>query len=263
MVFSLTREKTGRMKKFPSWCPDLNVESTAMISGAFEQAGKQNNNKRWRPQTLSVIPVMATTQIRALGARTDSVARVINLDLLKIFPNFQDLVLNRDIAAAVLHTLETLSDAAIAMGIESTALVAKTLFSNQYGHHVPCNVNSLLADYNTFVSALKQIIHGGGCSNTEFCESHSSFYRELRVQAPGRVFITTAGGRIGMAGNCVQPGDQICIFFNLHSPFVLRRGNGINEWQFNGAAYIEGLMNGEIFDLRDFEHEGCDEFLIS
>jgi hypothetical protein len=62
--------------------------------------------------------------------------------------------------------------------------------------------------------------------------------------AHGRAFVSTEGGRIGLAPQHTRPGDKVVILWNAGSPYVLRPvGDG--SFKLVGEAYVHGLMYGE------------------
>ncbi|KAI1178556.1 hypothetical protein F4777DRAFT_76178 [Nemania sp. FL0916] len=65
----------------------------------------------------------------------------------------------------------------------------------------------------------------------------------------GRRIIITAGGRLGLAFDEVQPGDFIVIMPGGSVPYVLRPlPGGTGQWSFIGECYVYGCMDGEIVE---------------
>jgi hypothetical protein len=64
-------------------------------------------------------------------------------------------------------------------------------------------------------------------------------------------FFATEMGRIGIGPDTVQPGDAICVIFKAHTPFILRSNPQGDAYQFHGAAYVHGLMDGVAFTARN------------
>jgi hypothetical protein len=61
-------------------------------------------------------------------------------------------------------------------------------------------------------------------------------------------FFCTQHGRIGLGPTSTQPRDQICIFYNGFTPFIIRPKPELgSKYQLVGDAYIYSLMNGEAF----------------
>jgi hypothetical protein len=70
---------------------------------------------------------------------------------------------------------------------------------------------------------------------------------------PDRVYITTAGGRVGISTPEVQLGDHVVIFRGANDadriPFVLRSAEESNTYEFAGQSYVDGLAEPhELFD---------------
>jgi hypothetical protein len=66
-----------------------------------------------------------------------------------------------------------------------------------------------------------------------------------------RVFFVTRNGRIGAASRLVQCGGKVCILFGGKAVYVLRKRPQGPNWQFLHAAYVHGLMSGEVFGMLD------------
>jgi hypothetical protein len=62
--------------------------------------------------------------------------------------------------------------------------------------------------------------------------------------AHGRAFVSTEGGRIGLAPQHTLPGDKVVILWNAGSPYILRPVED-RSFKLVGEAYIHGLMYGE------------------
>jgi hypothetical protein len=70
----------------------------------------------------------------------------------------------------------------------------------------------------------------------------------------GRSFISTRGGRVGVAPLSARQGDLICIFYNGFTPFIIRPiqdGQFRTSYELIGESYVDGLMYGEAFRMRD------------
>jgi hypothetical protein len=61
-------------------------------------------------------------------------------------------------------------------------------------------------------------------------------------------FFCTQNGRIGLGPGSTQPRDQICIFYNGFTPFIVRQRPELgSKYQLVGDSYTYSLMNGEAF----------------
>ena len=88
---------------------------------------------------------------------------------------------------------------------------------------------------------------------------HSKFLQELAApfeEAEGRVrharkFFVSEQGRIGWIPFRAQAGDQICVFRGMRIPVIIRSQG--SRWEFIGASYVHGLMDGEVWDLDDLQ----------
>jgi hypothetical protein len=69
---------------------------------------------------------------------------------------------------------------------------------------------------------------------------------EGRVRG-GRRFFVSKNGRFGWVPLRTKVNDRVCVFRGMRIP-VLMRPQG-NKWEFIGACYVHGSMDGEIWDL--------------
>jgi Heterokaryon incompatibility protein (HET) len=70
---------------------------------------------------------------------------------------------------------------------------------------------------------------------------------------PGRTFIATAGGLMGIGPEEVQIGDKIYVVLGSNVPFILRdQRNG--TFTFVGECYVHGIMDGEVMKSGAFYH---------
>jgi len=75
-------------------------------------------------------------------------------------------------------------------------------------------------------------------------------YRALLVTVKGnRRFFISSDGSLGLGPDCIQPSDIICICKGAAVPFVLRKVSDSPCFQFIGEAYVQGIMDGELFQL--------------
>ncbi|KAK4952171.1 hypothetical protein LTR10_010091 [Elasticomyces elasticus] len=72
----------------------------------------------------------------------------------------------------------------------------------------------------------------------------------------GRRLLVTDAGRYGLGPGIMQPGDVITIVRGVDVPFILRSADK-GRYQFVGAAYVDGIMNGEAVEEyhRNWERE--------
>ncbi|KAK5241866.1 hypothetical protein LTR20_010401 [Exophiala xenobiotica] len=90
----------------------------------------------------------------------------------------------------------------------------------------------------------------------------------IEFECKGRAFFTTETGMMGLGPLDIKAGDLVCIFPGVRMPLILRhasvdvQGNTIQLIQletgmehigctFLGAAFVRGIMYGEVFELRE------------
>jgi hypothetical protein len=64
----------------------------------------------------------------------------------------------------------------------------------------------------------------------------------------GRAFITTHGGRIGVAPEECKSGDQIFSLVGGNLPYILRPTAKVPEYRILGETYVHGVMDGELWN---------------
>lgn len=80
-----------------------------------------------------------------------------------------------------------------------------------------------------------------------------SFSRNMSEVLKGRQLFTTADGHFGFGNVGVREGDVACILNGAPTPHVLRKATGSGDddetYTLVAAAYVHGMMNGEIREL--------------
>ncbi|KAK5692396.1 hypothetical protein LTR97_010704 [Elasticomyces elasticus] len=80
----------------------------------------------------------------------------------------------------------------------------------------------------------------------------SKLFRHCAVQhLRDRAFIVTKEGFIGIAPNDACAGDVIALVLGAGTPVVLRPSEGIvGEYEWVGAAWVAGIMSGEMYEAK-------------
>jgi hypothetical protein len=89
----------------------------------------------------------------------------------------------------------------------------------------------------------------------DFEPDYKRGFEVLSQHWPSRSFFKTAGGMIGLGPELIQPGDRICTFLYAKHPSLLRNVPGQEQYRILGQCYIDGMMNGEICEVRDLEKD--------
>ncbi|KAI4281776.1 MAG: hypothetical protein L6R38_003431 [Xanthoria sp. 2 TBL-2021] len=74
---------------------------------------------------------------------------------------------------------------------------------------------------------------------------HSSYMAHVNGFSSGRVLVTSADGRLGLAPRATKPGDKICVILGCSSPLVLRSDDNGFSHKVVGECYLDGIMTGE------------------
>lgn len=77
----------------------------------------------------------------------------------------------------------------------------------------------------------------------------AGFHRRLQSTVRNRRFIVTRKGYVGIANDDVARGDKVCLLDGGRMPVVLR--SGADGFRFLGEAYVQGMMQGEIWPCAD------------
>jgi hypothetical protein len=91
------------------------------------------------------------------------------------------------------------------------------------------------------------------------CEGNDSYMHSIGDTWWGTAFSPL--NEDGLVLRCKEshPGDCIGVCFGALYPFALRR----ISHRILGRAYVGGLVDGEVFDLHDFEKRGYETFTIA
>ncbi|KAH7079379.1 hypothetical protein BKA63DRAFT_265764 [Paraphoma chrysanthemicola] len=86
------------------------------------------------------------------------------------------------------------------------------------------------------------------------CDRLLQTLAEPFAESEGRVrharkFFVSRYGRIGWVPFRTRVGDRVCVFRGMRMPIIIRPDN--DRWEIIGACYVHGLMDGELWDLRD------------
>lgn len=78
----------------------------------------------------------------------------------------------------------------------------------------------------------------------------SEYRSALQSHLPNRTFFTTRLGLVGLGMPTVRKGDQVTIWFGANVPFITRpcQGDGAGKCELIGAAYVGGIMEGQMVD---------------
>lgn len=105
-------------------------------------------------------------------------------------------------------------------------------------------------DYDALKCFLR-LVSAGQCLPPELETRYQDLAVQIRrlcqVSRLGK-FFCTQHGRIGLGPISTQPRDQICIFYNGFTPFIIRQKPELaSKYQLVGDSYTYSLMNGEAF----------------
>ena len=231
----------------PSWVPDFTSQTADLASPV--------------PSPISFWPA-SPRSVSGAGAGADNgevlddfqtlKVEVLPVDVIKDVLHFEDTV---DKCLQQLEEIERQAMAAQTRAIgddklrpfiekfRSSEPLWRTLVSdksNRNGYKVA--PDSYEAIYNDMRSQQP------GCPSPDSATA-SEYYRALECHLPSRTFFTTKCGFIGIGMPAVQKGDEVTIWFGATTPFVTRPSpQNRAKCVLIGAAYVAGIMEGEMVD---------------
>ena len=78
----------------------------------------------------------------------------------------------------------------------------------------------------------------------DLCPSSPVIFPNINLMTKGRLLITTADGRLGLAPEGTEAGDRVCVVLGCDSPLILRPRDSLNH-EVVGECYMDGIMAGE------------------
>lgn len=116
------------------------------------------------------------------------------------------------------------------------------LFSEKY---IPSNHSwPTYKDEHNYLTRLYEISLLESAEPPELCSSSLRVIRTINMMTRGRLLITTADGRLGLAPEGTLSGDLVSVILGCGSPLILRSNNSLN-YEVVGECYIDGIMAGE------------------
>ncbi|KAE8140819.1 heterokaryon incompatibility protein-domain-containing protein [Aspergillus pseudotamarii] len=76
-----------------------------------------------------------------------------------------------------------------------------------------------------------------------------SYLNLIMLRWPGRSFALTTNGRMAIVPCHTKPGDTVCVFIGGTLPQVVTRHDDGKHWIYIGPSVVDGIMEGEMFDI--------------
>jgi Heterokaryon incompatibility protein (HET) len=121
----------------------------------------------------------------------------------------------------------------------------------------PPHATTWMQDYECWKSVLS---HNQG-AEYHFSQPEFRFAISALSASRGRCFFITKGKSMGSGPAAAQVGDHVCILYGKPTPFILRRNSDQSTYRLIGEAYVNGVMDGEAFELRD-KHSIPDQIFV-
>ncbi len=83
----------------------------------------------------------------------------------------------------------------------------------------------------------------------KMCPETSTLNHAIWMHNADRSLFVTEGGFLGSANMSIREGDAICLLSGVDRPMILRaQGQDSNSWTIVCPAYIDGMMEGQLWD---------------
>ena len=259
----LTLSSEQIISQLPSWCLNLNSRGERWpITRTFTGAGSQVYRERyWKPDVPPIMSFEDSDELQTIGASVDF---VINTKIIRLDSSQVDGVINSEQVV--------LEDEGNCAKLLRADLPASSVSQDHYARTL---VASFIGNRNAALSAesYEQLFR----KSTEYLGRAKSEqmtkwpladqdFRDFRTHLlrcwRGRSFFTTREGRIGLGPGSMMSGDLVIVVIGGSIPYTLRNASKATRYHILGGCYIEGLMDGEVFELRDFEKAGYETFML-
>ena len=126
---------------------------------------------------------------------------------------------------------------------------AKALVMDFFGHGMKFYQNKPATEFLSFNDLREHALAG------RHLVTEGRLYMQISENfLPTHAFVLTHKGNMGWVPRGTEPGDLICIVFGVRMPLVVRAIEH-GKYILIGAAYIEGIMQGEVFEGTNVKGE--------
>ena len=246
----------------PSWCPIWGSGfNTTFLPSAGTGAGRPASEPaRSSSKQFSVAVNKDHTTLGVAGVAVDTIKHIVRLE-----------VWNGDIAAGAGTMLESIKRCLfhVPAGSENYRRLAGVFIGDHNWHQ-----SSKFREYPNedfladFLKYLERVAATKGRENEPILldlDSSSEWLGENRFvrsylnilcfRWTRRCLAITSNGRIGLVPDQSKPGDPVCVFFGAMSPYILCRSETGSHCKLRGPCFIDGIMDGELFEDGRLEGE--------
>ncbi|KAF2490953.1 hypothetical protein BU16DRAFT_621632 [Lophium mytilinum] len=153
----------------------------------------------------------------------------------------QEAVLAKEIDVLYGHTI--IHWAAIVKFVVDVKLMVTGMTHD--GHVYPRH--QAIADYHSFVSDIFGATVRSG-QEPMIDSSSTRYFAAIQSAWQCSCFFSTRNGCFGIGPDFLRKSDSICVFFTANTPHILRRRTEVKSFEFVGQAYVDGLMDGTVFN---------------
>jgi hypothetical protein len=241
----------------PSWCPDLNSEPDFWPISGSNWAGLNLQQNLWQRRFRVPHVSSDSNELEAYRCCVDVVVSSFKFITRSAYRQlFVDHSQDAERLNAIHNSLERCMEFLHAheCQLNSYYKVNKDLFRKTLAGRKIFSISDgddLNAFQNSTEKQRKQI--------ELYLRHYYNMFLEFSV---GRSFFITSEGRFGLGSGTTQTGDRLCVLFGATGPYLLRSEVETSTNKMVGDVYVADLMKGEVFELRDFEKEEYDTFVI-
>lgn len=257
----------------PSWVPQWSSLSRRRIPFAYDGSYDLLNAANKIPERLTphrppkicnnrrilFVDAVNVDEIEVLGqpqkyqppSNTNDTSLVDDLllrmvDILDWIKECEDIVKSASPHAQASTGLEPFWHTITFNGLREGALsLSEIMSTDTYVKDCRSFLRMMMDDPSSVDPTLYESIQERGFTNLRFQICISTW-------RPRRLFGMTRNGYRGMFPEGATNGDVVCVILGARTSFVIRPEHG-GTYRFVGEAYVHGLMNGEVFDLPNFE----------
>lgn len=241
------------LEGLPSWCPNFSGHQATFPLGTSYSAGFEYGKLT---NSRPVVKVHRDNNaLQAPGFRIDQVINVVCPGWVRII----DLSNDRNAAESLAWRGAGLKSSRATYPQEHPDDVPEThqrcLIANKSERKKDLNDAYTLARVLLSDAALKLSQPDMSLTDAQHILAQN-YIREVNMACTKRSFFSTRNGRIGLGPSHLKSRDTVCVLCNGSTPFIIRpKEANLEHHELIGESYVEGLMDGEVFGMKDMVRE--------
>jgi Heterokaryon incompatibility protein (HET) len=233
------------LEGLPSWCPNLAERPITLILGYLSSNRSFRAGNELKPSGKQRIKMLQDDTIETVGFELDEILATHCSESLqnkvKALPQWDE---------ACLEMAKRYYDSSkydIMLQGLCEARTAGYRLNYDFQPYSPPHAPTWMQDYECWKSGVQYK------QGAEYHVSQPEFRFPIAAlgASRGRCFFITKGKSMGSGPAAAQARDSVCIMYGQPTPFILRRNPDQSTYRLIGEAYVNGVMDGEAFELRD------------